>query len=626
MVAQVRECIVDLDAFVFEPETDVRLKTQFARTVDLRDLLKIADAGAQKYQIGIAAFKPDGRCDRYHIGGDHIVRTRKFHVEVDRGKQRIIVVEFKFFGHAELGLWHRDFCAFRQFLVLARNGVFDFLVFFFVDVPDVVRGRDIAQHQPIFPVVALKLDPGIDPETPGVGKIANDAPDDFRIDSVLPAGYLQTPRIRYDETVIGGREFADAVVVDIALLVDKLGGVKDVVHAKSHRRNTPGTAVVYGRCKCGVIISGNVRKIAGVHQRDLFVLDLDKAGRIPITGVDIHGAGRYGIGHTERCGIHANVHEFVGILPNRLGAGRSENQNQKKRREFFDHGWVVTKFELNPAKNINFSAPVVVLGQKKRAWVKSHVKNAHLLQLLCYICFSKWPRMNIKKHVPNAITLGNLMCGCIAVVYAFHEDFTMAFLLVCAGIFLDFFDGFFARMFNVSSPLGLQLDSLADMVTSGVTPGLAMYQLMKSGSGWDGAWIPFLGFVITLGSCYRLANFNIDTRQTDSFIGLPTPANALFIMSLPLVKATTESFFMLEILTDHGILLVISLFSAYILNAEIPLFSLKVKEFSLKKNTLQIVFLALAVLLLAGLQFTGVPLVIMLYVLLSVVNNKFFKK
>lgn len=218
------------------------------------------------------------------------------------------------------------------------------------------------------------------------------------------------------------------------------------------------------------------------------------------------------------------------------------------------------------------------------------------------------------------------MCGCIAVVYAFHEDFTMAFLLVCAGIFLDFFDGFFARMFNVSSPLGLQLDSLADMVTSGVTPGLAMYQLMKSGSGWDGAWIPFLGFVITLGSCYRLANFNIDTRQTDSFIGLPTPANALFIMSLPLVKATTESFFMLEILTDHGILLVISLFSAYILNAEIPLFSLKVKEFSLKKNTLQIVFLALAVLLLAGLQFTGVPLVIMLYVLLSVVNNKFFKK
>lgn len=234
--------------------------------------------------------------------------------------------------------------------------------------------------------------------------------------------------------------------------------------------------------------------------------------------------------------------------------------------------------------------------------------------------------MNIKKHVPNAITLGNLFCGCIAVVFAFAANFEMAFLFVCGGIFLDFFDGFFARMFKVSSPLGLQLDSLADMVTSGVTPGLVMYQLMKSGSGWNFEWIPFLGFLITLGSCYRLANFNIDTRQTDSFIGLPTPANALFIMSLPLVKATSSSFFVFEALTDHGILLAITLFSAYILNAEIPLFSLKVKDFSLQKNALQIVFLAIALVLLATLQYLGLPLVIITYVLLSVINNKFLKK
>ncbi|SCY40327.1 CDP-alcohol phosphatidyltransferase family protein [Flavobacterium caeni] len=234
--------------------------------------------------------------------------------------------------------------------------------------------------------------------------------------------------------------------------------------------------------------------------------------------------------------------------------------------------------------------------------------------------------MNIKKHVPNAITLGNLFCGCIAVTYAMVENFTLAFLFVCAGIFLDFFDGFFARMFKVSSPLGLQLDSLADMVTSGLTPGLVMYQLMKGGSGWNLDWIPLLGFVITLGSCYRLANFNIDTRQTDSFIGLPTPANALFIMSLPLVLADTESIFVIEALTDHGILLAIALFSAYILNADIPLFSLKVKDFSLKKNALQVVFLALSLLLLLALGFAGVPLVIMLYILLSVLHNKFGKK
>lgn len=234
--------------------------------------------------------------------------------------------------------------------------------------------------------------------------------------------------------------------------------------------------------------------------------------------------------------------------------------------------------------------------------------------------------MNIKAQIPNTITLGNLFCGCIAVVFTFQQNFEMAFLFVCFGIFLDFFDGFFARLFKVSSPLGLQLDSLADMVTSGVVPGLIMYQLMSSGSGWSSPFVPFLGFIITLGSCYRLANFNIDTRQTDSFIGLPTPANALFILSLPLVKATTESFFVLEILTDHGILLAISLLSAYLLNAEIPLFALKVKKFNFADNKIQIVFLLLSLLLLGFLKYLGIPLVILTYVLLSVINNKFLKK
>lgn len=234
--------------------------------------------------------------------------------------------------------------------------------------------------------------------------------------------------------------------------------------------------------------------------------------------------------------------------------------------------------------------------------------------------------MTIKKHIPNTITLLNLFCGCIALVFAFQSNFEMAFLFVALGIFLDFFDGFFARLFKVSSPLGLQLDSLADMVTSGVVPGLVMYQLMRAGSGWDGIWIPFLGFLITVGSCYRLANFNIDTRQTDSFIGLPTPANALFILSLPLVKDNSSSFFVFEALTDHGILLAITIFSAYILNAEIPLFSLKVKNLSFRDNKLRIVFLILAALLVVFLHYTAIPLVIILYVFLSVINNKFLKK
>ena len=240
--------------------------------------------------------------------------------------------------------------------------------------------------------------------------------------------------------------------------------------------------------------------------------------------------------------------------------------------------------------------------------------------------------MNIKKHIPNTITLLNLFCGCIALIFVSNDKFEMAYFFVCLGIFLDFFDGFFARLFKVSGPLGLQLDSLADMVTSGVVPGYVMFKMMQSSSVYMSEgylqFFPYLGFIITLGSCMRLAKFNIDTRQTDSFIGLPTPANALFILSLPLVLEyyASDSLFVIEIFTEKWVLLLISLFSAYILNAEIPLFSLKIKKFNFRDNALQIIFLAVSVLLLLFLQYLGVTLVIIFYVLLSVINNKFQKK
>ena len=240
--------------------------------------------------------------------------------------------------------------------------------------------------------------------------------------------------------------------------------------------------------------------------------------------------------------------------------------------------------------------------------------------------------MNIKKHIPNLITLLNLFCGCIALVFVSKDQFEMAFFFVCLGIFLDFFDGFFARLFKVSGPLGLQLDSLADMVTSGVVPGFVMFKMMSSSSAAMSEgylqFFPYLGFIITLGSCFRLAKFNIDTRQTDSFIGLPTPANALFILSLPLVLEyySADSLMVLEILTEKWVLLVVTLLSAYILNAEIPLFSLKIKKFSFKDNALQIIFLLLSLLLLVFFHYLGIPLLIIFYVLLSVVANKWLKK
>lgn len=251
------------------------------------------------------------------------------------------------------------------------------------------------------------------------------------------------------------------------------------------------------------------------------------------------------------------------------------------------------------------------------------MRNLSLQKIKLYI-------MNIKKHIPNLITLINLFCGCIAVVFVSQADYLMAFYMVCLGIFFDFFDGFFARLFKVSSPLGLQLDSLADMVTSGVVPGYIMYTMfLKSANPNDlmaSSFIPFLGFIVTLGSCYRLANFNIDTRQTDSFIGLPTPANALFILSLPLVLQFSDSLMIFEILSNHWVLLGITVCSAYILNAEIPLFALKIKKFTVKDNVLQIVFLLVSLLLVITLQYIAIPLIIIFYVLLSVMNNLFLKK
>jgi len=234
--------------------------------------------------------------------------------------------------------------------------------------------------------------------------------------------------------------------------------------------------------------------------------------------------------------------------------------------------------------------------------------------------------MNIKKHIPNFLTLLNLFCGCIAIVFVADSKFDLAFYFVCLGIFFDFFDGFFARKFGVSGPLGVQLDSLADMVTSGVAPGFVMFKMMLQNNTGGCEYMPYLGFIITLGACYRLANFNIDTRQSDSFIGLPTPANTLFIMSLPLVITECHFLTLSELLSITWVLLAITLLSAYIMNAEIPLFSLKIKNFSFQKYKLQIGFLVTSIIMIVTLQYLSIPLIIITYVLLSVFNNMSAKK
>lgn len=245
-----------------------------------------------------------------------------------------------------------------------------------------------------------------------------------------------------------------------------------------------------------------------------------------------------------------------------------------------------------------------------------------------------------KKNIPNAITCGNLLCGCLAIVKAFEGDLVWAAYLVGIALVLDFFDGFTARLLKVSSPIGKDLDSLADMVTFGVLPGIVMFHLIKNGMNSfyvsdiyvagrnDGSmsFLPYVAFVIPIFSAVRLAKFNNDTRQTDSFIGLPTPANAMFICSIPLIYKLDGSFSGILFTENAYVLCLVSLIMSLLLVAPLPLLSLKIKNFSWADNKLRFILVALSVLLLAVFQFVGIPLVIILYILLSIVNNIFFKK
>ena len=228
----------------------------------------------------------------------------------------------------------------------------------------------------------------------------------------------------------------------------------------------------------------------------------------------------------------------------------------------------------------------------------------------------------------------------IAVIMAATDELVAAAFFVFLGVFFDFFDGFFARKFDVQGELGKQLDSLADMVTSGVVPGIIMFQLMLNAT--KGMWfmelscevgdwkdyqetyyyfIPFAGLLISLAAAYRLANFNLDERQTSTFIGLPTPAFSIFIVSLPLVLFYSDNAFFSSMLQNIYALLTITAVGCYLMNAEIPLFSLKFKNYGWKGNEVKYLFLILTVIFLGVLKIIAIPLIIVLYVFLSIVQN-----
>lgn len=231
----------------------------------------------------------------------------------------------------------------------------------------------------------------------------------------------------------------------------------------------------------------------------------------------------------------------------------------------------------------------------------------------------------MKAYIPNFITLLNLLSGSIAVIYAIGGDMKFTALFVCIGIFFDFFDGFIARKLKLQSGLGVQLDSLADMVTSGLVPGLVLFYLfsLTPQLTWDNTGtIPYFGLLVTLASAYRLAKFNLSDNQSDFFIGLPVPANTLWIIALPLILEYQPSDAVQQIILNPWFLIVFTIISSYLLNAPFKLIALKFKNWNFKDNIHRYILIIFSLTVIMFFQFIGIPIAIIGYLVLSLIFIK----
>ena len=234
----------------------------------------------------------------------------------------------------------------------------------------------------------------------------------------------------------------------------------------------------------------------------------------------------------------------------------------------------------------------------------------------------------MKKHIPNTITCLNLISGCIATYWAFQCDYQMALLFIVIGAVFDFFDGMSARLLHVSSSIGKELDSLADDITFGFAPSAIVFSFLSANCEAEAnsslftlhSSLPFLAFIMAAFSALRLAKFNLDERQALGFIGLPTPANALFWGALIVGlgdRIATLPYAMYMMLT--GVLI-----SSYLLVSEIPMFALKFKTWGWKGNEVKYIFLITCIPLLLLLGISGLAAIIAWYVILSVIHDKYY--
>ncbi len=224
--------------------------------------------------------------------------------------------------------------------------------------------------------------------------------------------------------------------------------------------------------------------------------------------------------------------------------------------------------------------------------------------------------MFLQRHLPNSLTAANLLCGCLGIVAIVQNIPVPVAYFVWAACVFDFFDGFAARMLKVSSPIGKELDSLADMVSFGVLPALMLFQLIAGNGSHD--LLPYAALMVAVFSALRLAKFNVDERQSDSFIGLPTPANALFLTALPFLPEGVSLF-----VSNAWTLTAIAVIFSLLLVAPLPLFALKFKHFGWQGNQVRYIFVLLSgVLIVVWGAAAPVP-VIIIYLLLSLTSRAF---
>lgn len=222
------------------------------------------------------------------------------------------------------------------------------------------------------------------------------------------------------------------------------------------------------------------------------------------------------------------------------------------------------------------------------------------------------------KHIPNILTLCNLTCGCVGIVYAFQGDIQTAGIMIWAGALFDFFDGFAARILKKFSTIGKDLDSLADLITFCFLPATMIYVIINQNS--SNHFLPFTGYLLVIFGALRLAKFNNDTRQADTFYGLPVPASAIFVSAFPFAL-DQDIMEMSTLLANPYVFVGIAILLSILMVSDIKLLSLKFKNFSLKENWPRFLLLLSAFLLILTLKVLALPLIILLYVVFSLALN-----